>query len=162
MLNARIIPRLTGLLLDLENVMESLGIRAPMVVVKGDGTLMSSKIAKQKPVETILSGPAASVAGARHITGITDALVVDMGGTTTDTAALENNQVSLNKEGSNVGGYRTHVQALEIRTTGLGGDSLIGFEKGQFIIGPKRVAPIAWLGRMHEGTKEAIDRKSVV
>jgi N-methylhydantoinase A/oxoprolinase/acetone carboxylase beta subunit len=157
MLNARIIPRLTGLLFDLENVMATRGIHAPIVVVKGDGTLMSSTMAKQRPVETILSGPAASVAGARHLTGITDALVVDMGGTTTDTAALENNQVRLNEQGSNVGGHRTHVQALEIRTAGLGGDSLIALEKGEFLIGPKRVAPIAWLGQMHPGTQEAIN-----
>jgi len=156
MLNARIIPRLTGLIFDLEKAMAALGICAPIVVVKGDGTLMSSTMARQRPVETILSGPAASVAGASHLTGIADALVVDMGGTTTDTAALENNQVRLNEEGSNVGGHRTHVKALEIRTTGLGGDSLISFEKGQFHIGPKRVAPIAWLGQMHPGTKEAI------
>ncbi len=157
MLNARIIPRLTGLLFDLEKAMDTLGIHAPIVVVKGDGTLMSSTMAKKRPVETILSGPAASVAGAKHLTGIADAIVVDMGGTTTDTAAVLDNQVSLNKEGSNVGGHRTHVRALEIRTTGLGGDSLISFEKGKFIIGPKRVAPIAWLGQTHSKTKQAIE-----
>ncbi len=156
MLNARIIPRLASLLLDLEKVMATLGIRAPIVVVKGDGTLMSSTMAKQRPVETILSGPAASVAGAKHLTGITDALVVDMGGTTTDTAALTDNLVNLNEKGSIVGGHRTHVKALEIRTAGLGGDSLIEFIKGEFFIGPKRVAPIAWLGQMHPGTKEAL------
>lgn len=156
MLNARIIPRLTGLLLDLEKVMAARGIHAPIVVVKGDGTLMSSDMAKQRPVETILSGPAASVAGAKHLTGIKDALVVDMGGTTTDTAALTNNLVTLNEQGSNVGGHRTHVKALEIRTTGLGGDSLIQFEKGKFLIGPKRVAPIAWLGQMVPGTRDAL------
>jgi len=157
MLNARIIPRLTDLLFDLEKAMNTLGIHAPIVVVKGDGTLMSATMAKQRPVETILSGPAASVAGARHLTGIDDAIVVDMGGTTTDTAAVLNSQVSLNKEGSNVGGHRTHVHALEIRTTGLGGDSLITFEKEQFLIGPKRVAPIAWLGKVQPKTKETID-----
>ena len=156
MLNARIIPRLASLLLDLEKVMAALGILAPIVVVKGDGTLMSSSMAKQRPVETILSGPAASVAGARHLTGIKDALVVDMGGTTTDTAALTDNLVNLNEKGSIVGGHRTHVKALEIRTTGLGGDSLIEFTKGQFSIGPKRVAPIAWLGQMYPGTYEAL------
>jgi len=64
--------------------------------------------------------------------------------------------VSLNEKGSNVGGHRTHVKALEIRTAGLGGDSLIEFQKGQFLIGPKRVAPIAWLGQMHSGTPEAV------
>lgn len=155
-LNARIVPRLTGLLADLETVLAAIGIEAPIVVVKGDGTLMSAAMARQRPVETILSGPAASVAGARHLTGIKDALVVDMGGTTTDTASLADNLVSLNTKGANVGGHRTHVQALEIRTTGLGGDSLIGFEKGLFRIGPRRVAPIAWLGAMYSGTPAAL------
>ena len=157
MLNARIIPRLANLLLDLEKVMHSVGIDSPVVVVKGDGTLMSSTMAKQRPVETILSGPAASVAGAKHLTGIKDALVVDMGGTTTDTAALSNNQVRLNNKGSNIGGHRTHVQALDIRTTGLGGDSLIQFEKGEFTIGPNRVVPLACLGRDSSGTEKAIE-----
>jgi len=157
MLNARIIPRLANLLLDLEKVMGKYGIHSPVVVVKGDGTLMSSEMAKMRPVETILSGPAASVAGARHLTGIDDALVVDMGGTTTDTAALSSGLVRLNEEGSNVGGHRTHVKALDIRTIGLGGDSLIRYERTQFIIGPKRVAPIAWLGRNWPGTETALD-----
>jgi N-methylhydantoinase A/oxoprolinase/acetone carboxylase beta subunit len=157
MLNARIIPRLAKLLLDLEKVIKRHGINAPIVVVKGDGALMSSEMAKMRPVETILSGPAASVSGARHLTGIKDALVVDMGGTTTDTAALSLGLVRLNKEGANVGGHRTHVKALEIRTTGLGGDSLISYERTQFLIGPKRVAPIAWLGRIYPGTTTALD-----
>jgi N-methylhydantoinase A/oxoprolinase/acetone carboxylase beta subunit len=160
-LNAKIIPRLANLLLDLEKVMERYGIDAPVVVVKGDGTLMSSGMAKMRPVETILSGPAASVAGARHLTGINDALVVDMGGTTTDTAALSSGLVSINEEGSNVGGHRTHVKALDIRTIGLGGDSLIRYERMQFFIGPKRVAPIAWLGRNWPGTATALDYLSL-
>jgi len=156
MLNARIIPRLTSLLLDLENVLFKRDLYAPIVVVKGDGTLMSADMAKKRPVETILSGPAASVAGARHLTGEKDALVVDMGGTTTDTASLTDNHVSLNEKGSKVGGHRTHVKALDIRTTGLGGDSLIGFDKGEFVIGPKRVAPVSWMGHRYPGTKKAI------
>ena len=55
----------------------------PIAVVKGDGTLISKDAALERPVETILSGPAASVAGARLLTGRDDAVVVDMGGTTT-------------------------------------------------------------------------------
>ena len=156
LLNARIIPCLAALLHDLEKVMEAQGICAPIVIVKGDGSFMSAEMAKQRPVETILSGPAASVAGAKHLTGIKDALVVDMGGTTTDTAALADNRVTLNKKGSNVGGYRTHVKALEIRTAGFGGDSLIQFEKGEFLMGPKRVAPISWLGQVHPGAGGAL------
>ncbi|HSW38460.1 MAG TPA: hydantoinase/oxoprolinase family protein [Acidobacteriota bacterium] len=157
LLNARIIPRLAALLLDLEKALKRYGIDAPVVVVKGDGTLISSEMAKRQPVETILSGPAASVAGARHLTGLEDALVVDMGGTTTDTAVLSSGMVGLNEEGSNVGGHRTHVKALDIRTIGMGGDSLISYERTQFHIGPKRVAPIAWLGRNRPGTKTAME-----
>ena len=156
MLNAKIIPRLASLLLDLEKVMAGYGIKAPVVVMKGDGTLMSSEMAKKRPVETILSGPAASVAGARHLTGFDDALVMDMGGTTIDTAALSSGLVRLNKNGSTVGGHKTHVKALDIRTTGLGGDSLILYERRQFILGPKRVAPVAWLGETMPGTKTAM------
>jgi len=157
MLNARIIPKLTKLLLDLEQVLVTLEITAPVVVVKGDGTLMDAELAKERPVETILSGPAASVAGARHLTGLKDALVVDMGGTTTDTAALADGVVSVCETGSFVGGHKTHVKALEIRTAGLGGDSLIQWEKGQFSIGPRRVAPIAWLGATYSGVDQAIE-----
>ena len=146
MLNARIIPKLGKLLNDVEKVLSELGIAAPLMVVKGDGSLMSAEMAGERPVETILSGPAASVAGARHLTGLKDALVVDMGGTTTDTALLKKGQVSLCDTGSDVGGHKTHVKALDIRTAGLGGDSLVQLEKGRFFLGPRRVAPIAWLG----------------
>ncbi len=79
-----------------------------------------------------------------------------MGGTTSDTAALKDNLVRLNEKGSRVGGRRTHVQALDIRTAGLGGDSRILYEKGEFIIGPGRVAPIAWVAGHRTGTGKAL------
>lgn len=155
-LNARIVPRLVKLLGDLKSVLASLGVAVPVVVVKGDGSLMSAEVAVERPVETILSGPAASVAGARFLTGRPDAIVVDMGGTTTDTAALADGQVQVVEQGSRVGGVQTHVRALEIRTAGLGGDSRIAFENGEFTIGPRRVAPMAWLGRHQPGVEKAL------
>ncbi|MDJ0781462.1 MAG: hydantoinase/oxoprolinase family protein [Desulfosarcinaceae bacterium] len=145
-LNARIVPRLVELLGNLQAALRRRAIPAPIMVVKGDGSLMSCELAMQRPVETILSGPAASVAGARFLTDLDDALVVDMGGTTTDTALLEAGRVRVSEQGATVGGIHTHVRALDIRTAGLGGDSLIGFEKGLFQIGPRRVAPLCWLG----------------
>ncbi|BBO68500.1 hypothetical protein DSCA_24300 [Desulfosarcina alkanivorans] len=156
-LNARIIPRLGRLIVNLEHSLKRNNILAPIVVVKGDGTLMQAEMAKQRPVETIFSGPAASVAGARHLTGLEDALVVDVGGTTTDTAAVEDGRVRVCSTGSTVAGRRTHVRALDIRTAGLGGDSLINREKGTLSIGPRRVAPIAWLGANSDGAVEAIE-----
>ncbi len=156
-MNGRIIPLLAQLLKDLEKVLLGLGIRSPVVVVKGDGTLMSKETALERPVETILSGPAASVAGARHLTGTEDAIVVDMGGTTTDTAMLRDGRVTVCESGSHVGGKKTHVKALRIRTAGLGGDSFIVWNKGGFEIGPQRVAPMAWLGSQGPGVDAALD-----
>ncbi len=156
-LNARIVPLLIRLLGDLRQVLADFDIKAPVMVVKGDGSLMKRDLALQRPVETVLSGPAASIAGARLLTGRRNALVVDMGGTTTDTAALVDGRVQLCREGANLGGHRTHVRALKVRTRGLGGDSEIVFSRGEFAIGPRRVAPLAWLASRHAGTKAAID-----
>lgn len=155
-MNGRIVPLLAKLLEDLDRVLRARGIRAPVVVVKGDGTLMSRETALERPVETVLSGPAASVAGARHLTGRRDAVVVDMGGTTTDTAMLRDGEVSVCESGSHVGGKKTHVQALRIRTVGLGGDSFIAWGQGGFRIGPQRVAPMAWMGKQGPGSDQAL------
>ena len=152
-LNARIIPRLEKLITDVERCLGSRGVAAPVMVVKCDGTLMSSATARERPIETILSGPAASVAGARHLTGCADALVVDMGGTTTDTAAIRDGAVRTCPDGARVGRWRTHVQALDMRTVGLGGDSLIAWDDQTLRIGPLRVAPVAWLATNSDGFK---------
>jgi N-methylhydantoinase A/oxoprolinase/acetone carboxylase beta subunit len=157
MLNARMVPLLDRLLTDLNNVLLSLGIGAPVVVVKGDGTLMSSRMAKERPVETILSGPAASVAGAQFLTGIKNAVIVDMGGTTTDTATIENGAAKICQAGATVGGFKTHVKAMDIRTEGIGGDSLIQWDKGVFDIGPDRVAPICWLAKQTCATGPSLE-----
>lgn len=156
-MNARIVPLLVRLLKDLRKHLQELDITAPIMVVKGDGSLMSAAMAVERPVETILSGPAASVTGACQLTGLQQALVVDMGGTTTDTAVLAEGRVQVNESGCRLGGIRTHVRAMAIRTVGLGGDSLIGWEKGTFTIGPRRVAPVAWLGATASGTSAALD-----
>ena len=85
-LNARLIPFLQQLILSVKNTLEEKGISAPLMVVKGDGSLVEAQVALERPVETILSGPAASVMGARYLSGEEDVIVVDMGGTTTDIA----------------------------------------------------------------------------
>lgn len=155
-LNARIIPRLDRFLRAAESVLAECGVHAPMMVVKGDGSLMATAVALEKPVETIMSGPAASVAGATFLTGRRDAVVVDIGGTTTDTAALADGLVRVSEGGTTVGGFRTHVKALHMRTVGLGGDSLIRLDKGRLMIGPGRVAPLAWLAETCPGVEEAL------
>ena len=86
---------------------------------------MSLNFARQQPISTILSGPAASVAGASYLANLRRCGVVDMGGTTTDTATIRRGCVRSCREGATVGAWCTHAEALEMRTLGLGGDSLI-------------------------------------
>jgi hypothetical protein len=100
------------------------------MVVRGDGALVSAAFARQRPIETILSGPAASLVGARHMTGLDDAVVSDIGGTTTDVAVLDKGRPRLDPEGATVGGFRTMVEAVAMRTFGLGGDSEVALEDG--------------------------------
>ncbi len=143
-LNARIIPRLRSFLKAAKEVLFTLGVQAPLMVVKGDGTLIDAEVARRYPVETILSGPAASVAGARHLTDNKNATVIDVGGTTTDIAVLEGGQVRVSAEGTKAGEWQTHVRAVDMRTVGIGGDSSISREDGKLQVGPHRVAPISW------------------
>lgn len=142
--NGRVIPRMIGFFNDLDRVLEEYGLRVPVMVVKGDGTLISKKSAMLKPVETVFSGPAASVAGARHLTGIKNGMVVDIGGTTTDSADIVDGEVAVSSEGAVVGNIKTHVRALKMKTVGLGGDSHIRFRDTEFTLGPRRVAPLVW------------------
>jgi len=156
-LNARIIPCLDSLLTDVNQSLARRSIDAPVMVVRSDGALMSTAAALEKPVMTILSGPAASVAGARYITESDEAVVVDIGGTTTDLAIIERGQPRTCADGAIVGRFRTHVPALDMRTLGLGGDSRIALTRRKLTIGPDRVTPIANLAHNHPGASEAID-----
>lgn len=156
-LNAGIIPCLESFLDDVQLSLHRRGIHAPQMVVKSDGSLVSLPVARQRPIETILSGPAASVAGASYLAKLSDAVVIDMGGTTTDTAAIRNGMVETCQQGATVGGWRTHVQALDMRTLGLGGDSLIALDKGELQIGPRRVAPVSWIYREGNDGQAALD-----
>jgi N-methylhydantoinase A/oxoprolinase/acetone carboxylase beta subunit len=140
--NARLMPLLTGLFDATEAVLSAAGVRAPLMVVRGDGTLMSAATARERPVETLLSGPAASALGASHLSGLADGLVVDMGGTTTDLALLAGGRVALSAEGARVGPWQTHVEAARMRTVGLGGDSLLSWREGRVEAGPRRVEPL--------------------
>ncbi len=156
-LNARITPLLGRFLRRLGETLAAAGIRAPVMVVRSDGTLMNLATALERPLETLLSGPAASVAGARHLAALDDALVVDVGGTTTDLAIVRGGRVELEESGATVGGWQTHVKALKMRSRGLGGDSRLLIEKGVLHIGPERVTPVSWLAAHVPGAVAALD-----
>ena len=95
------------------------------MIVKGDGSLVSSHTALEVPVETILSGPAASIAGARYLTKEKNGLVIDMGGTTSDMAILKHGHPVVSENNPDIGGFHPMVDAIDIFTKGIGGDSFI-------------------------------------
>ncbi len=148
-LNARLIGMIDRLVCACEAHLVSCGIDAPLMIVRGDGALISSEMARERPIETILSGPAASIVGASWLTGVKNALVSDIGGTTTDIALLRNGLPEIDPDGALVGGYRTMVEAVAMRTTGLGGDSEVkiitdGLKDG-IVLGPRRLIPVSLL-----------------
>lgn len=146
-LNARLIGMIDRLIGRAEDTLKEVGIAAPMMVVRGDGALISSAQARARPIETILSGPAASIVGARWMTGADHALVSDIGGTTTDVALLKGGRPAIDPAGARVGAYRTMVEAVAMRTTGLGGDSEVHFISegltGGVTLGPSRLVPVS-------------------
>ena len=152
-LNARLIGMIDRLVAACERHLVQVGIDAPLMVVRGDGALISAAMVRERPIETILSGPAASIVGARWLTGASDALVSDIGGTTTDVALLRGGLPEIDPEGARVGGFRTMVEAVAMRTTGLGGDSEVHLVteglKGGLRLGPRRLMPVSLLAVDH-------------
>ena len=156
-LNARLTPQIRHLVEAVSEVLVTESIEAPLMVVKGDGSLMRSEVALDCPVETVLSGPAASVVGAGFLTGLSDFLVSDMGGTTTDVAVVTNGRPVINAEGALVGGWRTMVEAVDVHTHGLGGDSEVRLDRtGNLLIGPRRAMPLSLLAAQWPATLEKL------
>ena len=147
-LNARLTPQIRRLIEALSHALAAESIHAPLMIVKGDGSLMKAEIAIEYPVETILSGPAASVVGAGHLTGLMDFLVADMGGTTTDIAVVSGGRPVISDQGALVGSWRTMVEAVDVRTSGLGGDSETRFDRQlRLRVGPRKVMPLSLMAQ---------------
>jgi N-methylhydantoinase A/oxoprolinase/acetone carboxylase beta subunit len=136
-------PVVRDLLCAVRRMLEENSIHAPLMVVRGDGSLISAATAEDRPVETVLSGPAASIAGACRLSGHRDAVVVDMGGTTTDIAVVTGGGTPVDMDGAVVGGWKTRVRAVNMWTVGLGGDSRIAVQgDGLIRLGPRRAIPL--------------------
>ncbi|MFA6472127.1 MAG: DUF1638 domain-containing protein [Candidatus Latescibacterota bacterium] len=149
LLNARLLPVITMLIDSIGKVVEELSMPAEVRLVTTEGMLMNASEAKEKPVRMILSGPAASVEGVRFLTGRESCVLADIGGTTTDIAVIEGGSARRTGRGSSVGKYTTSIHATDIRTLGLGGDSVIQWEHGQIQVGPRRAVPICVLASEH-------------
>ena len=146
LLNARLVPVICAFTAAIRQVFDSMGLDVPLTIIRSDGSQMSEEFAAERPVETLLCGPAASVIGACALSETRNALVVDMGGTTTDIAIVKNHIVRRAKDGIQVGDWKTFVKGLYVDTFGLGGDTHIYYDRGGRIrLAKTRVQPLCSL-----------------
>ena len=149
-LNARMISHVKTLIDSVQRTLAQRHIDAPLMIVKGDGSLINVASALQRPVSTVLSGPAASVLGACALSGLHNAIVADMGGTTTDIAVVRGGLPALSFDGAMVGNWRPMIEAVKVYAIGLGGDSEVRLQGGEGLtIGPRRVLPLSLLVHQH-------------
>lgn len=121
------------------SALRALGIEAPLFISQNDGTLMSAERVAQYPVLTFASGPTNSMRGAAFLSGLSDALVADIGGTTTDIGMLVGGFPRESAVSADIGGVRTNFRMPDLLSIGLGGGSLVHAEAGAARVGPRSV-----------------------
>ncbi|MCY4040262.1 MAG: hydantoinase/oxoprolinase family protein [Gammaproteobacteria bacterium] len=138
-LNASLVGLSSQVVASLSKAFDSLGISAPLYVSQNDGTLMSKSFVEKYPVLTFASGPTNSMRGAGYLSGLKDALVVDVGGTTTDIGVLTQGFPRESSTASSLGGIMTNFRMPDILVRALGGGSVVRQPAHQVCIGPDSV-----------------------
>ncbi|MFY1111144.1 MAG: hydantoinase/oxoprolinase N-terminal domain-containing protein [Methanosarcinaceae archaeon] len=141
-LNAQLIPIADQFIRSIKEEMEHRGMDARLLMLKCDGSVVGINEALEKPIESIFSGPAASLVGASHLSGLKTCAVIDVGGTSTDVSMVEDGLPELCPEGAVVGGWQTKVKAIRMETSAMGGDSHVWVKGMKINIGPRRVIPL--------------------
>ena len=144
-LNARLIPVIRRFLEAVQHVLSEEGLSIPFVIMRSDGSLVSVPYALLHPVEALLCGPAASVKGSEELFSEPQAVVIDMGGTTTDIALIKNGTPVIGKDGVSVGAWKTFVRGVDIDTFALGGDTRVVYRNSTVTLSERRVLPVSAL-----------------
>jgi N-methylhydantoinase A/oxoprolinase/acetone carboxylase beta subunit len=142
----------------LMNSLQGFDIQAEINILKADGGTMPLSRALENPVQSIFSGPAASVMGILAMAPTdSDVLMLDIGGTTTDIALFAAGQPLLEREGISIDGRPTLVRAIHVESIGIGGDSLIQVEQGSVLVGPHRLGPCLAMGGSAPALMDALN-----
>lgn len=121
------------------DALTKVGLTCPYYITQNDGTLMSRRFVQSYPVLTFASGPTNSMRGAAFLSGKTEAIVVDVGGTTTDVGALVKGFPRPASTTVDVGGVRTNFRMPDVFAIGLGGGTIVAGQGDALTVGPKSV-----------------------
>lgn len=146
-MNAAVYPLHKEFFQAVEQSLEEMGLTVPIQILKADGGTMTLEASMDFPAQTVLSGPAASIMGAiPYAPAGQDAVVLDIGGTTTDIAFLVDKTPLLEPVGIQRGGYKSLIRSLRTVSKGIGGDSALRVNEGKLSVGPDRVGPAMAFG----------------
>ncbi|EGP93755.1 hydantoinase/oxoprolinase family protein [Nitrosarchaeum koreense] len=141
--NASVLPKTFQVANFVEDAIRKTGVTAPLMIMKGDGGVTSMDTFKTKPILTILSGPAASVAGALLHLKITNGIFVEVGGTSTNICIIKNGKPEIRYV--TVKDHPTCIRSMDVRILGVAGGSMVGLKQNRISnVGP-RSAHIAGL-----------------